>query len=286
MNFPKYFADANSNYKDSNYVIFGVPYDKTSSFRFGANLAPEKIRLSSWNFETFNLKNKVDFLDIKVHDFGNLSVKELSTKEVFFKVKNFTSKLLKDDKFPIVLGGDHSISAGIIQAFPDDIAVLSFDAHLDYRDIYENEKFNHACVMKRISEKIDINNIALFGIRSAEKNEFINAKKDGLFWIDSYYIHKNGIKKSIDKIKDKFKGKKIYLSLDIDVIDPSFASGTSTPEPFGLSPLDILYCIEFFSKDIIGFDVMEVCPPYDRGETAILAAKFVKTVIEETWLNK
>ena len=206
--------------------------------------------------------------------------------DVFYKVRNFTSKLLEDNKIPIALGGEHSISAGIIHAFPEDISILSLDAHLDYRNIYENEKLNHSCVIKRISEKININNIVLFGIRSAEKNEFINAKNDGLFWLDSYYINKNGISKSLNKIKDKFRGKKIYLSLDIDVIDPSFASGTSTPEPFGLKPLDILDCIEFFSKDIIGFDVMEVCPPYDHGETAILAAKLVKTVIEETWLNK
>jgi len=286
MNFPNYFADADSDFIDSNYVIFGVPYDKTSSFRFGANLAPEKIRLSSWNFETYNLKNKADFKDIKVHDFGDLFIKRDSTDEVIIKVKNFTLSLLKENKFPITLGGDHSITAGIIQAFPDEIAVLSLDAHLDYRDKYENEKYNHACVIKRISEKINIDNIALLGIRSAEKREFLEAKKDGLFWVDSYYINKNGIKQSLKKIKNKFKDKKIYLTLDIDVLDPGFASGTSTPEPFGISPFDILECIELFSNDIIGFDVMEVCPPYDHGETAILAAKFVKTVIEETWLKK
>ena len=139
MNFPKYFADADSDYDDSNYVIFGIPYDKTSSFRFWSNLAPDKIRFSSWNFETYNLKNNVDFLDIKVHDFGNLSVNDLSPMDLFYKVRNFTSKILKDNKIPIALGGEHSISAGIIHAFPEDIAILSLDAHLDYRDSYENE---------------------------------------------------------------------------------------------------------------------------------------------------
>jgi len=284
MNYPNYFADADSNFNDSDYVIFGIPYDKTSSFRFGANLAPEKIRESSWNFETYNLRNKVDFKDINVHDFGDLSIKKDSPDEVINKVKIFTSSLLKNNKFPVALGGDHSITAGLINAFQDEIAVLSLDAHLDYRDEYENEKNNHACVIRRISEKIDINDIAILGVRSAEKREFQEAKKDGLFWMDSYYINKYGIKKSLNRIKNKFRNKKIYITLDIDVLDPSFASGTSTPEPFGISPFDILECIEFFSKDIIGFDVMEVCPPYDHGETAILAAKFVKTVIEENWL--
>ena len=285
MNYPNYFADADSNFNDSDYVIFGIPYDKTSSFRFGTNLAPEKIRESSWNFETYNIRNKVDFKDINVHDFGDLSIKKDSPDEVINKVKIFTSSLLKNNKFPVALGGDHSITAGLINAFEDEIAVLSLDAHLDYRYEYENEKNNHACVIRRISEKIDINDIAILGVRSAEKREFQEAKKDGLFWMDSYYINKNGIKKSLNRIKNKFRNKKIYITLDIDVLDPSFASGTSNPEPFGISPFDILECIEFFSKDIIGFDVMEVCPPYDHGETAILAAKFVKTVIEENWLK-
>ncbi|MFE3846102.1 agmatinase [Thermoplasmatota archaeon] len=285
MNYPNYFADADSNFNDSDYVIFGIPYDKTSSFRFGANLAPKKIRESSWNFETYNLRNKVDFKDINVHDFGDISIKKDSPDEVINKVKIFTSSLLKNNKFPVALGGDHSITAGLINAFEDEIAVLSLDAHLDYRDEYENEKNNHACVIRRISEKIDINDIAILGVRSAEKREFQEAKKDGLFWMGSYYINKNGIKQSLNRIKNKFRNKNIYITLDIDVLDPSFASGTSNPEPFGISPFDILECIEFFSKDIIGFDVMEVCPPYDHGETAILAAKFVKTVIEENWLK-
>jgi agmatinase len=285
MNFPKYFADADSDFKDSDYVIFGIPYDKTSSFRFGANLAPDEIRLSSWNFETYNLKNKVDFKDLKVHDFGNILIKKDKPKEVINKVRNFTLSLLNNNKFPIVLGGDHSITAGVVQAFPDEIAVLCLDAHMDYRYVYENEKFNHACVIRRISEKINIDNLAVLGVRSAEKREYLDAKENGLFWIDSYNINKNGIFDSLKKIKNKFKDKKIYLTLDIDVLDPSFAPGTSTPEPFGISPFDVLDCIEYFSQDIIGFDVMEVCPPYDHGETSILASKFVKTIIEETWIN-
>jgi agmatinase len=286
MNFPNYFADADSDFKDSDYVIFGIPYDKTSSFRFGADLAPSKIRLNSWNFETFNLRNKVDFKDIKVHDYGDLLIKNLSIDKILDKVETFTNLLLKNDKFPIAIGGEHSITSGIIRAFPNDIAVISFDAHLDYRDIYENEKYNHACVMRRISERININDITILGVRSAEKNEYLEAKKDGLIWVDAFDIKENGIKKYLHDIKKRYKNKKLYFTLDVDVLDPSFASGTSTPEPFGLSPMEIIESIEFFSKDVIGFDVMEVCPPYDNGESAIIAAKFIKTIIEETWIKK
>ena len=285
MNFPNYFADADSNFKDSDYVIFSIPYDKTSSFRYGADSAPNKIRLNSWNFETFNLRNKIDFKDIKVHDYGDLPINNLSINEIMNKVESLTNLILKNNKFPIAIGGEHSITSGILRAFPDDISVLSFDAHLDYRDIYENEKYNHACVIRRISEKININDIAILGVRSAEKKEFLEAKKEGLFWVDAFDIKENGIKKYLYEVKKRNNNKKLYLTLDIDVLDPSFAPGTSTPEPFGLSPMDILESIEFFSKDIIGFDVMEVCPSYDNGESAILAAKYIKTIIEETWKN-
>ena len=152
MSFPNYFADANSDFEDSDYVIFGIPFDKTSSFRFGAKNAPDEIRKNSWNFETFNVRNKVDFIDIKVHDYGNLPINNYSVNKVIEKVESFTDMLLNKNKFPIAIGGEHSLTAGILKAFREDIAVVSFDAHLDYRDIYENEKYNHACVIRRISE--------------------------------------------------------------------------------------------------------------------------------------
>lgn len=286
MNFPDYFADADSDYKDSDYVIFGIPYDKTSSFRMGASSAPKEVRFNSWNFETFNIRNKVDFKDIRVHDYGNLSIKNKPINDVMDEVKSITEMLIKDNKFPVAIGGEHSLTSAIIEAHPKDIAVLSLDAHLDYRDVYENEKYNHACVMRRISEKINIKDIAILGIRSAEKDEYYEAKNDGLFWIEAFDINKNGIKKCLNEIKNRFFNKKIYLTLDIDVLDPSYAPGTSTPEPFGISPKDVLHCIEFFSEDIIGFDIMEVCPSYDKGETALISAKFIKSLIEETWLKK
>jgi len=284
MSFPNYFADANSDFEESDYVIFGIQYDKTSSFRIGAKKAPDEIRKYSWNFETFNLRNEVDFIDIKVHDHGNLQIDNYSIDKVIEEVESYTKKLLNKKKFPIAIGGEHSLTTGILKAFEEDIAVVSFDAHLDYRNIYENEKYNHACVIRRISETIDINNIMVLGVRSAEKNEYIEAKNDGLFWISSYDIIKYGIKKYFSDFKKKINNKKIYLSLDIDVIDPCYAPGTGTPEPYGIKPLDLLEFIEYFSKDIIGFDVMEVCPTYDNGESSMIAAKFIKSVIEETWL--
>lgn len=286
MKFPDYFADAESNFEKAEFVIFGVPYDKTYSFRFGASEAPKEIRQASWNFETFNIKTGKDLRDIKFHDYGDLDVKNDTPKEMVKKVKEFTSMLLLKNKFPIALGGEHSITPGIVQAFPNDIAVLSLDAHLDFRQQYENEMYNHACTIRRITDHINIKNIAVIGIRSAEKEEFEDAKKLGLFYIDSFEIKKSGMKKAIDKTKDFLKNKKIYLTLDIDVIDLALAPGTSTPEPFGLSSFDVIDCLECFSPQLIGFDIVEVCPSYDKGQTALIAAKYVRFIIEQVFNQK
>jgi agmatinase len=282
MNFPDYFADAEASFNEAEFVIFGVPYDKTSSFRQGANQAPKEIRHASWNFETFNLKTGIDLKDIKFHDYGDLDVKNDEPGVMIEKVKKFTATLLEKNKFPIALGGEHSITSGIIQAFPDDIAVVSLDAHLDFREQYENEMYNHACAVRRIADHIDIKNIAVLGVRSAEKEEFEDVKKQNLFFIDSFTIREKGIKKALSETEKYLKNKKIYLTLDIDVVDLAYAPGTSTPEPFGLTSFDVLECIKFFSQRLIGFDVVEVCPPYDKGETALLAAKFIRCVIEQT----
>jgi agmatinase len=286
MKFPIYFADAESNYKDAEFVIFGVPYDKTCSFRSGARQGPKAIRQASWNFETFNYQSGIDLKDINFHDYGDIDVSNEIPTTMVKKVKDFSTKLLRDKKFPICLGGEHSITPGVIGAFPKDISIVCLDAHMDFRQKYEGDKNNHACVNRRISDYIDVENIAVLGVRSAEKEEFEDAKKQGLFFIDSYNITENGIKNVIDETLKHLKNESIYLSLDIDVIDPAFAPGTSNPEPFGLSHFDILDNIERFSSRLVGFDVVEVCPAYDNGQTAILAAKIVRLVIEKVWAKK
>jgi agmatinase len=285
MNFPNYFADAESSFHEAKIVIFGAPYDKTSSFRSGASKAPSEIRKASWNFETFNMKTDKDLKEVKFHDYGDLEIKDDNPKDMVEKIRDFTSLLIKKNKFPIAIGGEHSITSGIIQAFPKDIAVLCLDAHLDFRQKYENESYNHACTIKRIADHINIKNIALLGVRSAEKEEFVEANNQGLFYIDSYTIKKIGLKKILDKTKDYLGNKKIYFTFDIDALDVTYAPGTSTPEPFGLTQWEVLEIIDLFSSYFIGFDIVEVCPPYDNGQTSILAAKIVRYIIESVFFK-
>ena len=286
MDFPNYFADAESSFENASFILFGVPFEKTSSFRHGADKAPYEVRQASWNFERHDLRTGINFEEILVHDYGDLDVQNLTSKEVFETTKTFSSKLLAKQKISIAIGGDHSITPGIIAAFPKDIAVISLDAHMDFRQKYKNDIYNHACVIRRVADHIPLQNIAVLGIRSAEKEEYEQAQEQGLFFRDAFTINKMGVEKIIQQTKTHLKGKQIYLTLDIDVIDPAYAPGTSTPEPFGLTPMDVLEIIEAFSPQLIGCDVVEVCPPYDHGQTAVLAAKLVQTCISGIWRNR
>ena len=283
MQFPNYFADAESSFDAASFILFGVPYEKTSSFRHGADKAPYEIRQASWNFERFDLQHKTNFEEIQVHDYGNLDVDQLTSKELFETTKSFTKTLLLKNKIPIALGGDHSITPGIVTAFPQDIAVLSLDAHMDFRKQYKNDPYNHACVIRRITDHLPMENIAVLGIRSAEKEEYDEAVDLGLFFRDAYTIQKTSLSKIIHDTLSHLKGKQIYLTLDIDVIDPAYAPGTSTPEPLGLTPAQIIEIIEAVSPQLIGCDLVEVCPPYDHGHTAVLAAKLIRTSISLLW---
>ncbi len=279
MNFPAYFADANASFSDAKFILFGVPYDQTSSFRKGASEGPKEIRQASWNFETYLLNTGVDLQDVAFHDYGDLDVKNLKPSAMIDTVQKIALKIVNAKKFPIAIGGEHSITLGIVSAFPKDIAVLSLDAHLDYREQYENEPYNHACAMKRISDHLELRNIAVFGFRSAERQEYEDAEKNHLFSLDAFTIHKQGFDSCLKKTATYLKGKKIYLTLDIDFVDPAYAPGTSTPEPFGFTPLQVLEVIERLAPQLVGFDVVEVCPPYDQGQTALLAARIVRSLL-------
>jgi len=286
MDFPHYFADAESTFDSAQFILFGVPFEKTSSFRHGADKGPFEIRQASWNFERYDLRTNISFDDIAVHDYDDLDVKALTSRQVFENTKSFTTSLLKEQKIPVALGGDHSITPGIVAAFPQNIAVLSLDAHLDFRERYKNDPYNHACVIRRIADHININNIAVLGVRSVEKEEYEQSKKLGLFLTDAFTIRSEGLTEIIEKTKEYLKGKPLYLTIDIDVIDPAYAPGTSTPEPFGLTPEEILGIIDAFSPKLVGFDVVEVCPPYDHGQTAVLAAKLVRSCISRIWCSQ
>jgi agmatinase len=181
------FADADSTLDDSNFAIFGVPFDKTSSFRTGAAEAPDAIREASHNFETYKFEHGEDIESIRFCDLGNLE--EFDSVDIMMRgVEAFSKDLVDKGKFPIALGGEHSMSPAIVKSF-EGIGVISLDAHLDFRNEYEGQKNSHACSTRRIGEVVGVENVVPIGVRSMSKEENIAAEELGLRFISSFAFH-------------------------------------------------------------------------------------------------
>ena len=280
--FPQYFADAESSFEDAEFVVFGAPYDRTCSFRFGTRYAPKEIRKAAWNLETYNVRTGLDIKSRKIHDMGDLPIESEAPADAVEAVRKAGEKIVSAGKFPIMLGGEHSMTPGAVAGFGKkvkELFVLSIDAHIDYRLEYDDEKNHHACAMRRCSEMVGAGKVAVLGMRSGCLEEIEDAKRDGLFCRTSYWIKENGMERAIGDALKRAGKRKIYLTLDIDGIDPAYAPGTGTPEAFGLQDYDVLKVIDAVAPRLAGFDIMEVCPPYDNGNTSMLAAKIVREVI-------
>ncbi len=276
------FADASSTLTDSDFAIFGVPFDGTSSFRSGTAQAPERIREASHNFETFKFEHGEDMESIRYCDLGDLE--EFENVDLMMQgVEAFSSDLVRKNKFPIALGGEHSISPAIVKSF-EDIGVISLDAHLDFRNEYEGEKNSHACSTRRISDSVGVEGVVPIGVRSMSKEESKDAEELGLRFISSYAFYKDpNMEETVERALKWMGREKIYLTLDMDVFDPAYAPGISNPEPFGLEPIEIKRCINHLADRLVGFDVVEVSPPFDNGNTSALAARLVREVIMAVW---
>jgi len=268
------FAYANSEFDEAEFVILGVPFDRSTSFRSGARAGPNAIREASYNFEPYLFEHDIILTDIKVHDAGN--IEEMGQAEDMIReTREYVSKIVKAGKFPILIGGEHTITVPAVQAF-NEIGVISVDAHLDFRDEYMNNKLSHACVMRRNAEHVGIENVLAFGVRSIS----IEEKKGPMpEYIDAYTIYEDGVEKAFKRALNMIRREDIYFTLDIDGIDPAYAPGTGTPEPFGLSSMDVKKCINMLGPRLVGFDVNEVSPPYDKGNTAALAARMIMEVV-------
>ena len=200
-------------------------------------------------------------------------------EDMIEEVKFSVGPAIKDEKFIIAMGGEHSINIPIIQSFEKkDIALITIDAHLDSRDEYLGTPYSHACVTRRAADHLGLDNVFALGVRSISNEEL--EREDVVPYISSFEIFEKGIEWAIKKAMNTVRNKKIYLSLDIDGIDPAFAPGTGTPEPFGLTPLDVKKIINSVGDRLIGFDVTEVCPPADHsGITSVLAARLINEVL-------
>ena len=282
------FADAVSAYDDARFVIFGVPFDATSSFRRGSADAPDAMRKASYNFETYNDFYGIDLADVQMHDLGNLDLGYLdldrAVDDMLFMAEDAVRRILGDSKIPVVMGGEHTLTCGCARAFLevyDDIGLIILDAHLDLRDEYLGVKHSHACVSRNIIDDLT-DRCVLIGVRSGSAEEYRYAEEKGILWYSSDEVSDIGMesvmRQALDALSDR-GAHRIYLSLDADVIDPGYAPGVGNPEPFGLSPRDIRAAIRMAAPHACGFDIAEINPMYDHGESAILGARLVREFI-------
>lgn len=280
----KSFSSCKTSFDDAKYVILGVPYDRTSSFRPGSRFAPSYIREASLNIETYNLETMLDLEDLKICDIGDLNVVD-NLEKTLRSLEIVIGEIIKANKIPIIIGGEHTITAGSFKALSKESVIIIFDAHLDLRHEFMGTKFSHATFVRRLlMENINSEKIILVGTRAVCKEEIDYAKKSELSYITTDDIKHNGSNKIIKKIESEISDfDKIYISLDMDVLDPSFAPAVGNPEGFGINTtqlMDILGAL--CTQKLIGFDLVEVSPHYDQGITAILAANIFFNVISLT----
>ena len=270
------FSGSQEPYESSKYVIVGVPFDVTSTYRLGAKFAPLAIRDTSQNIECYSFRSDIDIEDLKTHDLGDLHVAgdvELTLKRLTLVAKD----LFDDNKIPVFIGGEHTISLGIAQSLNKNAAIVSFDAHLDLRNEYMGLTVSHTTFMRRINENIKPPKILEVGTRAVCKEELEYAKEANIEYVTANQIRKNGVKKTCEIIENMINCyEKIYVTIDMDVLDPSYVPAVPNPEPEGLDTSTLLDLLESVCKrNVIGFDVVEVAPQYDQGITAIQATKVI-----------
>jgi agmatinase len=274
------FADASASWEEAKFVVAGIPFDRTTSFRPGARFGPDSIRQHSWNFESYDLETGVDLAEVPIHDLGNASEFGNAT-DMVNAVREEIRPVYAAGKIPIILGGDHACSPPCVEAYPDggSLGVLYIDAHMDFRSSYLGDPRSHACSSRRIVEKLGARNVVVLGVRSVSREELDDNQAIGMSFVTAHEVAQEGIEASVQRALNMLKTDRIYISLDIDAIDPSYAAGTGTPEPFGLTPRDVKYAIGQAAPRLAGMDIMEVSPHYDNGNTSALAARLAREAI-------
>ncbi|MGD0069979.1 MAG: agmatinase [Candidatus Bathyarchaeia archaeon] len=271
------FSGLQKPFEKAKYVIFGVPFDATSTYRTGARFGPNAIRQASLNIETYSFRSGLDVEDLALYDAGDLHVSTDAQKTVDM-TRLVVEDILAAGKMPVALGGEHTITLGIVKGLGDraaKTAIVSFDAHLDLRCEFLGSTLSHTTFMQLISEEVKPAKIVEVGTRSACKEELAYAKKAGVEFFTSQQIIKQGSLLIAEQLREKLLPyENLYLTVDMDVLDPAFAPAVQNPEPEGISTTALLDLVcALCDKRVIGFDVLEIAPIYDQGVSAAVAAK-------------
>ena len=258
-------------------VVFGVPFDSTHSYKPGCRFGPDAIRGTFNNIEIFQPEFGVDLEAVNINDLGNTKHTVVAT-EMLQMVENITSELKKQSKQIIILGGEHLITLGSFTCFPKDTGYVVFDAHYDLRDQYADIKLSHAAYLRRLVEKLGSENIVHVGARAFVKEELAFLKEHNIRTVSDKEIRDGNGAKLLKDITSTFDN--LYVSIDLDVLDPAFAPGVGNPEAVGISSRELYDLITTLqNKKIVAADIVELNPTYDNGSTASMAAKMIATII-------
>lgn len=270
------FLGCDNDYGESAIVVFGAPFDSTTSFRPGTRFASKTMRGESYGLETYSPYQDKDLEDLAIFDGGDLELCFGDTQKALDMIESYTTRVLRDNKLPVMIGGEHLVTLGAVRAvarkYPD-LHVIHFDAHADLRDDYLGVTLSHATVLHRVWDIIGDGRIYQFGIRSGERSEFQWGKDH----VTTQKFSFNGLAEVVEKLA----GKPVYFTLDLDVLDPSVFPGTGTPEPGGVSFLELLEAIQKIGKlNIVGCDIDELSPIYDQsGASTAVACKVLRELL-------
>lgn len=270
------FIACESSYEEAQTVLFGAPYDSTTSYRPGTRFASRAIRSESFGLETYSPYQDKDLEEIQVFDSGDLELSFGRVDLALADIKSRTQTILADNKRPFMIGGEHLVTLPAVEAtfekYPD-LQVIQFDAHTDLREAYLDAKLSHATVIRRIHDFLGDGKIHQFGIRSGERAEFQFAKEH----TNLHKYHLDGLKETVAALKDT----PVYLTIDLDVFDPGVFPGTGTPEAGGIFFMEFVESLKLISQlNIVALDVNELLPTLDQsGASTALACKVVRELL-------
>lgn len=270
------FIGCDCEYEQAKTVIFGAPFDSTTSYRPGTRFGSKAIRSESFGIETYSPYQDKDLLDYNIFDSGDPELCIGNVDTALQQIEDIAAEILADGKRPFMLGGEHSVTLGAVNAVYrryKDLYIIQFDAHADLRDDYLGVKKSHACVMRRCWEMVGDGHIYQFGIRSGEREEFRFAAEH----TKMNKFNLNGIEKAAEELK----GKNVYLTIDMDVLDPSIFPGTGTPEAGGVQFTELLEAVfKLKELNIVGADINELSPQYDpSGVSTAVACKLLREIL-------
>lgn len=270
------FIGCDSEYKDSRIVIFGAPFDGTTSYRPGARFASAAVRNESYGIETYSPYLDRDLGEIRVFDGGDLEIGFGNPEKPLRAIEGYVSELLADTKLPVMIGGEHLVTLGAVRAvaarYPG-LRIVHFDAHADLRDDYLGERLSHAAVMRRCWELVGDGRIYQFGIRSGDKAEFVWGREH----VRTHRFDLGGVEKLAAEIGQA----PVYFTIDLDVLDPSCFPGTGTPEAGGVGFRELLDAVsEVLKLHVVAADIVELSPPCDQsGCSTATACKLLRELL-------